>query len=213
MKKFVQILAVGVLLLLVLPGMVWASPDKQPKAGEEISELCASPIWATKVVSFDQGLRLDGEPVLGERSDPSQALGAPNDVFVSLGFGGSITVRFKRPVFNPPGPNDFIILVQETTWFNISGDYPLEQAEVRVIAKGREYPAGMVYNRDGDDTSGLGIVTIPEELRKIDAVKLLDKTARSGFDAGVNADPQWDGWYNADAFDLDAVGTCGSLAE
>ncbi|TVR79187.1 MAG: T9SS C-terminal target domain-containing protein [Chitinophagaceae bacterium] len=66
--------------------------------------------YATEVVDFNQALNKDGNPVLGIRSDPDAALGAPNSQaavtngnWVSLGFGGDITLKFANPIANGPG--------------------------------------------------------------------------------------------------------------
>jgi hypothetical protein len=69
--------------------------------------------FATSIIAFDQKLRKDGQPVLAERSNENNALGAPqrSDVinFVSLGFGGSIILGFNCVIFDKPG-NDIEIV-------------------------------------------------------------------------------------------------------
>ena len=209
MKKLIQVLAIGTLLLVLLPGMVWASPGKPPTARDQVRELCASPVWAKNVLDFDQGPRLDDQPVLEERSNPRKALRQPDDKFVSLGFGGSITVTFKDPIANNPGPEDLYVLAYEITWFKVSPNYPLEVAEVYLIGDGKEVLVGTVDNSSSGTGPGiLSIVTIPEDLDYVQAVKLQDVTDREPF-----VGKTWEGWYNADAFDLDAVGTCFTSSE
>jgi hypothetical protein len=213
MKKLVQVLAIGALLLLLLPGMVWASSGKQPKAREKVSEVCASPIWAKKVLSFDQGERLNHTPVLQKRSNPRKALRQPDDKFVSLGFDGSITVAFKHPIANDDGQLVLYILVKETTWFNASEDYPTETARVFLIIDDKAVDVGTVNSRaEYDGTRGLARIKIeiPDRYDHVDAVKLEDETLEDDFKEGV--EEGWEGWYNADAFDVDAVGTCSALA-
>jgi len=77
--------------------------------------------YANEVVSFNQKKRNDGSSVSPERSNPTSALGAPqnNDTqnFVSLGFGGDITLKFANPIKNGVG-ND--VRVTESTFGNIS---------------------------------------------------------------------------------------------
>ena len=80
----------------------------------------ASGPWADSVVSFVQGTRKDGSPVLASRSDTSQVLGisqsngSPVDdpalegTFLSLGFGGVLVLHFDNGVLNGPG-NDLQI--------------------------------------------------------------------------------------------------------
>ena len=58
-------------------------------------------MYASSVENFDQGLQKDGDAVAANRSDPTQALGAPQLTdsinFVSLGIGGElVTERRKR---------------------------------------------------------------------------------------------------------------------
>jgi hypothetical protein len=64
----------------------------------------ASTIYADSVISFDQGSCTGG--CLPERSDPNEALGAPDGDdgppatgFVSLGFGGEIVLGFSSGPF------------------------------------------------------------------------------------------------------------------
>ncbi len=75
------------------------------------------PCYANEVVSFNQKKQNDGSTVSAVRSNPSSALGAPenNDTqnFVSLGFGGDITLKFASPIKNGAG-ND--VRVTESTF-------------------------------------------------------------------------------------------------
>jgi hypothetical protein len=77
--------------------------------------------YASEVVSFNQKKRNDGTTVLTSRSDATKALGAPqnNDTenFVSLGFGGDVTLKFASPIKNGAG-ND--VRVTESTFGNTS---------------------------------------------------------------------------------------------
>ncbi len=73
--------------------------------------------YASEVVSFNQKKQNDGSTVTTSRSNPTKALGAPqnNDTenFVSLGFGGDITLKFANPIKNGAG-ND--VRVTESTF-------------------------------------------------------------------------------------------------
>ena len=71
------------------------------------------PCYANEVVSFNQKKQTDGSSVSAVRSNPLSALGAPenNDTqnFVSLGFGGDITLKFESPIKNGEG-NDVRVI-------------------------------------------------------------------------------------------------------
>ena len=77
--------------------------------------------YASEVVSFNQKKRNDGTTVSSSRSNPARSLGAPqnNDTenFVSLGFGGDVTLKFASPIKNGAG-ND--VRVTETSFGGIS---------------------------------------------------------------------------------------------
>ena len=100
------------------------------------------PTYPSEVVAFQQGLRRNGQAVARNRSDPTMALGAPQENdhynFVSLGFGGSITLKLDRPVVDGAGAD---LRVVETS-FNDSNRpceaYP-ERADVAVSRDGIEY--------------------------------------------------------------------------
>jgi len=90
-----------------------------------------TPCSAQEVTEFIQGDRKNGTDVVAARSDENKALGLPqgDDTinFVSLGFGGTITVKFDFVVWNNPGAD---IQVVETSFGNPTcGQYP-EKAKV-----------------------------------------------------------------------------------
>ena len=78
---------------------------------------------ATTNESFTQGLQKNGNLVNILRSDPSEALGATDGEFVSLGYGGEIVVGFAQ---NMSG--NLSLAVKEFT----ASAYPLETADVYV---------------------------------------------------------------------------------
>jgi hypothetical protein len=71
------------------------------------------PCYASEVISFNQKKQNDGSNVSAMRSNPLSALGAPenNDTqnFVTLGFGGDITLKFAGPIKNGAG-NDVRVI-------------------------------------------------------------------------------------------------------
>jgi hypothetical protein len=79
------------------------------------------PCYASEVISFNQKKQNDGSNVSPMRSNPLSALGAPenNDTqnFVTLGFGGDITLKFASPIKNGAGDD---VRVIESTFGNIS---------------------------------------------------------------------------------------------
>ncbi|KKR30520.1 MAG: hypothetical protein UT61_C0005G0001, partial [Candidatus Woesebacteria bacterium GW2011_GWA1_39_8] len=105
------------------------------------------PGYATGVASSAQGLRKNGTAVLADRSDPTDALGAPQSTgtpsdtpvvfgsFFSLGFGagnvggGSIVLSFANPIVDLAG---FDFRVFEVT----GGTYPDEKIKVEASQDG-----------------------------------------------------------------------------
>jgi len=89
--------------------------------------------YATEVVKFTQKLRKNGTAVVANRSNPLQALGAPDGTdiinFASLGFGGSITLKLGYVVFDKEGDD---VQIVETSFGNPScAAYP-ERALIEV---------------------------------------------------------------------------------
>lgn len=106
---------------------------------------------ATEVIEYIQGTSKSGGAIAGNRTDASQALGAPeragSNVFVSLGYGGSLTLAFNGAI--PNGPGDDIEVV-ETSYGNPScAAYP-EFADVYVSVDGISYDfAKTICRTDG----------------------------------------------------------------
>ncbi len=99
----------------------------------------STPVFASEVVAFEQGLKKNGQPVVAERSDPLMALGAPQENdginFVALGFGGSLTLKLDRSITDGPGAD---LRVVETTFNDTNSPceaYP-ERADVAVSSDG-----------------------------------------------------------------------------
>lgn len=73
---------------------------------------------AQEVIQYTQGTRKNGTAIHSSRTNPEQALGIPqnDDIgvnFVSLGFNGSLTLKFDYVVFNGAGPD---LQVMETSF-------------------------------------------------------------------------------------------------
>lgn len=124
-----------------------------------------TPPVLTEVVEFNQGKRKDRKQIEAAKSDPTQALYAPNSYdspengikFVSLGFGGSITLGFDIPVYDKAGID---LYIAETSYGDPSFyDYP-EQAEVFVSQDAEEWIA---LGNTHDHSSQPGSVSGPHE--------------------------------------------------
>jgi hypothetical protein len=103
--------------------------------GEELNPVPAalSNQFATGFSNFSQGMMKNGNPVPSSRSNASNATGAPQgtDVvnFVSLGFGGQITLSFDYLVYDKPGTD---LTIVETSYSNPTcANYP-ESARIEI---------------------------------------------------------------------------------
>lgn len=81
------------------------------------AETCpSSGCYATEVVSYFPAKRNDGTTLPAEQQMVSKAIGVPqgNDAaeYVSLGFGGEITLKFADPIANGPGDD---LMIHEST--------------------------------------------------------------------------------------------------
>ena len=175
--------------------VMWVTPVVQAvgmsRALAAAPSPACTPQWATSVTAFDQGLRKDGSAVLPERSEEDNALGDPSTPgltsvnFVSLGFGGTITVRFDTAV----STTEADVLVVETT----NGVYPLETASVEVSEDGTTFfPAGTATNQPSS-TSTIDLDTVVA-ITAVQYVRITDTTT-----AALHSN-------DADAFDVNAVG-------
>jgi hypothetical protein len=95
------------------------------------SSTCGDGRYAEQVVSFNQKKAINETAVALGRSQSNKALCAPQnnatENFVSLGFGGDITLKFGKAIRNGAG-ND--IRVYETTFGNLSCNAYPEKARV-----------------------------------------------------------------------------------
>jgi len=117
--------------------------------------------WADDYQNFVQGDRKDGGDVKAIRSNPQSAIGESESIgldqesvytegqFLSLGFGGTITLKFTNSIVDGEG-DDF--MVYEVTGM---GTYPIEKAKVEVSANGIDFVEVGEVQRDGSvDISG-----------------------------------------------------------
>jgi hypothetical protein len=170
MKSFIAV-------FLAVIGLVFASTLMHVRAAAPDG----SGPWADSVINFSQGLTKAGGVIEPIRSDASQALGVAEQTvvagtFVSLGFGGSLTLQFDNGISNG-------VFVVEST----NPDYPVEHAQVDLSADGSTwFSAGSV-----DQT---GSVTQPDNLACAQYVRITDTSNSADFSEDT-----------ADAYDVDGV--------
>ncbi|MEW7289593.1 T9SS type A sorting domain-containing protein [Aquimarina sp. 2304DJ70-9] len=143
------------------------------------------------VVSFDQGKRRDGRLIPRYRSNPERAIGTPRERrflnFVSLGFGGSITIELNNEIFDNADTNEFAIFESTGFFDNVSCDYFPESAEVFASQDGVEFVSLGTTCQDGEFDLAAG------NLRSAKYIKVVDISDKNVFP-----------WF-ADGYDLDAI--------
>ncbi len=152
-----------------------------------------SVIHASRVEHFTQGLQADGLPVSGDRSNPSQSLGAPQGGdtlnFVSLGFGGVIVLGFDQAFTS-------YVQVIETTYNN-----PALHPEFAEISVGigetwdtaTYFSLGVLHNAADDASMPLDPANSASGFGTYNFLKIVDRSDRSLLPG------------NADGFDVDGV--------
>ncbi|MCB0819426.1 MAG: fasciclin domain-containing protein, partial [Bacteroidetes bacterium] len=143
--------------------------------------------YATEVTDFNQGPMKNGNPVAPARSDENNALGLPQNTnainFVSLGFGGNITLKFDYVVFDQEGAD---LQIVETSYGNVSCTQYPERANVE----------GSLNGVDWTDLNVSACQDVMVDINLIGALQYIRVTDRS------NAS-QFSG--SADGYDLDGV--------
>jgi Ig-like domain CHU_C associated/Secretion system C-terminal sorting domain len=148
-------------------------------------------IYAEEVVGFRQGKMNNGAVISAARSNPGLALGAPqnNDTqnFVSLGFGGEITLKFCKAIKNGPG-ND--VKVTETTF---GGTFTCANNPEKIRAFGSQDGCRFVYIGEGCQDSEFDLGSLPW----IQYIRLVDVSPLTG--------SKFAGLTIGDAYDVDGV--------
>ena len=148
-------------------------------------------IYAEEVVSFRQGKTNTGAVINSDRSNPNLALGAPqNDQtinFVSLGFGGEITLKFCKAIKNGPGKD---VKVVETTW---GGTFTCEKNPEKIRAFASQDGCLFVYIGEGCQDAEFELGSLPW----IQYIRLVDVSPVSG--------STFAGQVIGDAFDVDGL--------
>jgi hypothetical protein len=167
--------------------------------GEELNPVPTALVGgsAQTVVTYAPGTCKNGNPVPDARRIPESALGAAQNNntinFVSLGFGGSLVVKFDYVIFNNPAAND--IRVVETSFGNPAcGSYP-----ERALVEG---------SLDNVNWTSFGELCLDGEVEigntPVQYIRVTDHSAASSFGG------------SADGYDVDAIvvinPTCGTLA-
>ncbi len=159
---------------------------------------------AVTVIAFNQGTRIDGKPVLVERSNPDEALGEPDALdydidYVSLGFGGSITLQFDLPILDIEG-NDFKVF--ETSTGNPTFEEFPEEADVYASADGIDFKLlGRARVDHFPQDNQFDLATIG--LDGVNYIKIVDKSDTNS--------PLFGGHH--DGFDLDGIKVINCLGE
>lgn len=165
--------------------------------------------YATEVIEYVEGESSNGGNIAQNRSDATQALGDPERmdqlVFVSLGYGGSLTLAFDGAVPNQMGDD---IEVVETTYGNNSCASYDEYADVYVSQNGTDYffakticrSDNMVDISDAGDFTYILYVKIVnnDELSNtpdafdVDGVVAMANCVEEGDEAGLVADDSFE---------------------
>jgi len=145
-------------------------------------------IWGGEISSFQQSTTNLANPIIEERSNPNKSLGTTTNTdelnFVSLGFGGSITIKMSQPIKNGEG---FDLKIWETTFGSPSCNVYPEKAWVFASQDGCNFiPLGIICQ---DDELDLG------ELNWANYIRIVDTSPYDGFKR----------YTEADGYDVDAI--------
>lgn len=206
MRKRWTAITIALLMALSMSSTVQAAENRHGKNNkDEVKVLAQAPYGGSRVVSYDQGNRYNGQPVIETRSNPNAVLtyetGQVESNFYSLGFSmgkdGWIIIEFDHPIQNGEG-ND--LRVVEDTW---GLPYPRESAAVYVSTDKKHW----YYLGEADNQKPVSnIQTITEfdlktvGLKEARYVMVKDTSKKSDF---TKYSPSQD--KTLDGFDLNAV--------
>ncbi|ELR73904.1 Chitinase [Fulvivirga imtechensis AK7] len=155
-----------------------------------VEDITFNQFTAVRVVSFNQGKRRNGRPVHWLRSDPGKALGQPLENyyfnFVSLGFGGEITLELDNYMYDLEG-NEFKVFESTFGPLNIPCYWYPEKAEILASADGTAFTSLGTTCLDGEFDLAAG------GLKKAKYIKIVDVSEARNF------------LGNADGYDLDGI--------
>mgnify|MGYP006278300239 CR=1 FL=1 len=163
-------------------------------------EYCSNGTW---IEYFNQGLRKDTNEVLESRSNATLALGDPenSDIeaevinFVSLGFGGTLTLGFDDRIANEEG-SDFVLY--ETSWERNNQPQTCEswpeKVNVSVSIDNQTWYEFDQICLDEQGNAFFDLSDLEEPLDCITYVRLTDTSNPADFNG------------NADGYDVDGIG-------
>jgi hypothetical protein len=157
-KTYFSRLSLSTLAIAMIAGNLSSEAIAQPDL-PPIPSVCA--LNAAEVISYTPAKRKDGSVLPTQFMQVENALGTPSDLdnpgpinYVSLGFGGEITLRLSDALADADG-DDFRIV--ETTYNSKCKRYP-ERAEVYVSQDGCNFVCLGITCHDGSfDLAGTGL--------------------------------------------------------
>lgn len=163
---------------------------------------------ATEVVEYILGTKKNESPVAAVRTNPNNALGTPEgtdqNVFTTLGYGGSLTLAFDGAILNGDGPD----LVFIETSFNqpFGCEAYREYADIYVSFD------NFTYNYAGTVCKSNNAIDISDAgaYQYINYVKIVNNNELSTTPDGYDLDGVL-AIYNCENFDVSALLTDGSL--
>jgi hypothetical protein len=160
-------------------------------ATSDLVSVLATTVYASSVVSNTPGTLANGGPVVDpSRINPSNALGPEDDKFYSLGFGGTLVLKFDQAY------SGTLLLSFEQTIVN---GYPREAADVYVSKDG----VGWVFVGQVDNLNDQSEPVRPDQLTLPAGcwqfVKLVDKSVKADYLPPNPNRPE------ADGFDVNAI--------
>ena len=174
-----------------------------------VEEVTFNQFSVVSVVSFQQGKRRNGRSVHWLRSNPGKALGEPLENyyfnFVSLGFGGEITLELDNYMHDLSG-NEFKVFESTFGPLNVPCYWYPEKAEVLASLDGTTFTSLGTTCLDGEFDLATG------GLKKAKYIKIIDVSEARNFFG--NADGyDVDGIYNLIPAPADAGGRSASLQD